>query len=75
MCGLAASSLSIIIATKNRPADLEKAIQSVLVQTRLPNELVLVDQSPERLDDGVRLQSLRKAHYFSTMVWLIRANL
>jgi len=48
MCGLAASSLSIIIATKNRPADLEKAIQSVLVQTRLPNELVLVDQSPER---------------------------
>ncbi|MGH9740036.1 MAG: glycosyltransferase family 2 protein [Candidatus Acidiferrales bacterium] len=48
MLSLPGLSISVIIPTKNRAADLEKAVESLLAQTRLPDELVLVDQSPER---------------------------
>jgi GT2 family glycosyltransferase len=44
----ASFSLSVIIPTKNRPRDLEATIESLLGQTRLPDELILVDQSPEK---------------------------
>ena len=37
--------LSIIIPTKNRPNDLKKSIKSLLLQSRLPDELIVVDQS------------------------------
>jgi GT2 family glycosyltransferase len=40
-------SVSAIIPTKNRAQDLEITIESLLRQTRLPDELILVDQSPE----------------------------
>lgn len=36
---------TVIIPTKNRPDDLMKAVQSVLEQTTLPLELLIVDQS------------------------------
>ncbi len=41
-------SVSVIIPTKNRPLDLRHTIESVLAQTRIPDELVLVDQSAEK---------------------------
>jgi len=41
-------SLSAIIPTKNRARDLEATIESLVTQTRLPDELIVVDQSPER---------------------------
>ncbi len=37
--------LSLVIPTRNRPDDLLKAIASVCKQTRLPNELLIIDQS------------------------------
>lgn len=37
--------VSVIIPTKNRPADLEAAVRSVLRQSYLPCELIIVDQS------------------------------
>ncbi len=37
--------ISTVIPTKNRLHDLKNAVQSVLEQTRLPNELVIIDQS------------------------------
>ena len=37
--------LSVIIPTLNRPDDLVVAIKSILVQSRLPDELIIVDQS------------------------------
>jgi GT2 family glycosyltransferase len=40
--------VSVIIATKNRASDLAKMIDSLLKQTILPAELILVDQSRER---------------------------
>jgi glucosyl-dolichyl phosphate glucuronosyltransferase len=41
-------SVSVLIATKNRPDELVKAVHSVLQQTSLPMELLILDQS---LDD------------------------
>lgn len=38
--------LTAVIPTRNRPNDLSKAVVSILAQTRLPNELMIVDQSP-----------------------------
>src|SRR5579872_6041870 len=40
--------ISVIIPTKNRPHDLELTVQSLLRQTRWPDELILVDQSSEK---------------------------
>src|SRR5215831_17334690 len=41
----AATAISLIIPTRNRPADLLETVQAVLNQTRLPDELIVVDQS------------------------------
>lgn len=38
--------LTAVIPTRNRPADLVKAVDSVLGQTRRPDTLIVVDQSP-----------------------------
>jgi GT2 family glycosyltransferase len=40
--------VSVIIPTKNRATDLAKTIDSLLLQTILPAELILVDQSSEK---------------------------
>ncbi len=39
------ASVSVIIPTKDRPDDLERAIRSLLGQSILPRELIIVDQS------------------------------
>lgn len=36
-------SNSLIICTKNRPVELQKCISSIINQTRLPDELILID--------------------------------
>jgi glycosyltransferase involved in cell wall biosynthesis len=41
--------LTLVIPTKNRPNDIQKAIKSVLFQTKLPDELIVVDQSKNNL--------------------------
>jgi GT2 family glycosyltransferase len=38
-------TMSVLIATKNRPHDLAEAVRSVLEQTQLPSELIILDQS------------------------------
>ena len=39
-------TLSAVIPTRNRPDDLRQAVRSILWQTRPPEELIVVDQSP-----------------------------
>lgn len=39
-------TLSAVIPTRNRPDDLSNAVRSVLAQTHVPDELIIVDQSP-----------------------------
>ena len=43
--------ISAIIPTKDRPVDLANAVQSIYLQTRFPNELIIVDQSES--DNGI----------------------
>ena len=40
-------SVSAIIPTRDRPADLRSAVESIQRQTRLPDELLIVDQSAD----------------------------
>jgi len=40
-------NLTSVIPTKNRPDDLVKALISILEQTRLPDQLIIVDQSSD----------------------------
>lgn len=45
MSGATQLAISVIIPTKNRAADLKASVRSVLRQTCLPSELLIVDQS------------------------------
>jgi GT2 family glycosyltransferase len=45
--------VTAIIPTRNRPEDLQIAVRTLLDQTMLPRELIIVDQSPQ--DDSERL--------------------
>lgn len=40
-------NITAVIPTKNRVEDLLKSVQSILVQSRLPDELLIVDQSDD----------------------------
>ncbi len=40
-------TISSIIATMNRPGDLEAALKSLVIQTRLPDEILVIDQSSD----------------------------
>ncbi len=42
-------TVSVIIATMNRPADLQKALGSLLAQSLIPREVLIVDQSTDAL--------------------------
>src|SRR5260370_35197375 len=37
--------ISVVVPTRERPQDLQKLFASLLQQTRLPDELIVVDQS------------------------------
>jgi GT2 family glycosyltransferase len=50
-------TVSIIIPTKNRPRDLVDAVVSLLAQGRLPDEIIIVDQSATSESDD-RVQRL-----------------
>ncbi len=40
-------TITAVIPTRNRPQDLIKAVSSILDQTRLPDELLIIDQSSD----------------------------
>ena len=41
---------SIVIPTKNRPEELKKIIASIMIQTKLPDQIVIIDQSsPDKI--------------------------
>ena len=53
--------LTAVIPTRNRPEDLERAVASVYAQLRLPDELLIVDQSPDSASRS-RVEALAAAH-------------
>ena len=38
-------TFSVVIPTKNRPTELATVIDSLLAQSRLPDQLIIIDQS------------------------------
>ncbi|HUK90530.1 MAG TPA: glycosyltransferase [Blastocatellia bacterium] len=63
-------TLSVIIPTKNRQADLVETVQALLAQTRLPDELIVVDQSVSN-EGGTALGQLLEGAGIarSTYIW------
>jgi GT2 family glycosyltransferase len=43
-------TLAIIIASKNRPDNIRLALASIALQTRQPDEIIVIDQSKDRYD-------------------------
>ncbi len=39
--------ISVVVPTRNRPRDVEKLLPTIARQTRLPDQLIVVDQSPD----------------------------
>ena len=51
---MASKRISVIIPTKDRPQELVKCLESVLGQTLLPDEIVIVDaRNTEKLDSSI----------------------
>lgn len=64
-----ALSISTVIPTKNRADDLEKAVRSILAQTRPPDELLIVDQS-EGLESSTRIHALFEGSHPTRLVYV-----
>ena len=54
-------SVSVVVPTKKRPAELARAIGSILRGTALPRELIVVDQSADDLSEDAVGQLFREA--------------
>ena len=54
--------ISVVIPTKNRKNDLLVAINSISIQTKMPKELIIIDQSDKQLEinDIVEIKSMFK---------------
>lgn len=66
--------LTAAIPTRNRPADLAKAVASVLVQSRLPDELIIVDQSPGE-ESRLIIKSLWPAESQIKLVYILDTSI
>jgi GT2 family glycosyltransferase len=53
--------ISVVIATMNRSSDLEKLMASLMAQTRLPDEVLIVDQSTDGMTRKVA-EDVRASH-------------
>lgn len=46
-------TIAIIIPTKNRPDDLIETVSSIVAQTRLPHQLIIVDQTAQSCEEAL----------------------
>src|SRR5438552_13733441 len=60
-------TLSVIIASCNRPNELQKTVEDLSVQSHLPDEILVIDQSTVQAPDepklGLRFQPCPKVRY------------
>ena len=67
--------ISLIIPTKNRKSDLRNAILSVISQKRIPDELIIVDQSRD-LDIKINIEELLyKSRVKINTIYIYDANI
>ena len=52
-------TFSVVIPTKNRPSELLRSFKAILKQTRLPDQIIIVDQSIPRnvLDKKIKAEA------------------
>ncbi len=61
--------LSVVIPTRSRPLDLGRAVESIICQTKLPCELIVIDQSPDNFSkEKVEALMARSPHIALTYV-------
>lgn len=68
------SKLTCVIPTKNRPNDLIKAVTSILAQIRLPDELIIVDQSSGN-DSRHMIESFVADHGVGKLIYIHDASI
>ncbi|MBI2292902.1 MAG: glycosyltransferase, partial [Betaproteobacteria bacterium] len=61
--------ISAVIPTKNRPRDLANAVLSILTQSRPPDELLVIDQSPDD-ESQRRVDALFAPAQHTTLVYV-----
>jgi GT2 family glycosyltransferase len=66
--------ISAVIPTKNRPLDLENAVMSVVCQHRPPDELLVIDQSPDG-ESRRRVEAALAAVRGTTLVYVHDAGI
>jgi len=67
--------ISLIIPTKNRKSDIKNAVLSVIRQKRLPDELIIVDQSQD-LDIKIDIEELLfKSHVKINTIYIYNPNI
>src|SRR6266849_2510235 len=59
-------TVSVIIPTKNRAQDLQRTISTLLAQTRMVDELIIVDQS--QTQSAIDAGSLRLKHVYNPRI-------
>jgi glycosyltransferase involved in cell wall biosynthesis len=71
--------VSVIIPTKNRPEILGDALQTLLIQTHVPDQIIIVDQSSgdetRKVIDRVRLEAASSSSSKPELVYLCEPNL
>jgi GT2 family glycosyltransferase len=65
-------SACVIIPSKNRPADLQRAVRSVLDQTAGPRSLIIVDQSPDEESRRRVEAELSEATARNGLIWKLK---
>ena len=58
------AGISVLIPTYNRPFLLRRALESVVTQTRLPNEVLIFDDNPEGHDNYLAIKDILQKYPF-----------
>jgi GT2 family glycosyltransferase len=67
-------SLSVIIPTKNRVVSLTNVVRSVSAQTRLPDELIIVDQTQQQNPAEAEIRKILPASVRLKCIWKPEIN-
>lgn len=67
-------SLSVVIPTKNRPEDLMNLVNSLINQTLNPNELIIVDQSENKISKN-QIESISGQFSNSKLIYILDSKI
>lgn len=62
--------ISVVIPTRGRPRDLSNAIESIILQSLKPNELIIVDQSTDNSSREI-VESMMSQEKFISLIYIL----